>query len=662
MTTMREAAVQLTEPRRPVAANPPAEAPAWSKVVVDAGDYCVVIPTPVAVSRPSLDLAGLPAPRGGTAELWQRDDFCAELQSLVQLCADGEEQHYEAAYELARAGRRRFEINLYPGHTPGPAHVVLVIRDITERRRAESHLQLLLQIVHFLSVSPDLSFAATSILKRLCAVSNWPLGELWTPNPEGAVELFSAAHRPDLAGGEQFRRDTAGLTLPINEGLLADLWSGSSVYIADLTTDATFLRAAAAARAGFRSAFAIPLKSGEQTLGVMLFFLTGDKPPDQHWMTLAHAVAAELGAVFHRVRMQEQLDSFFNRSLDMHCLAGSDGFLKRVNPAWTRTLGYDTEELLSRPLIEFVHPEDRSVFRENLSKLGQGEDLTAVEVRCLCKDGSPKWTLWNATPLPNQDLVIATGRDITERKHTEAAVLRSEEHYRDLFHQAYQMQENLRRLSDRVLKVQEQERSRISRDLHDEVGQALTAINMNLAILRNTFASSPVETERRLRDSQDLIERTMETIHDFSRELRPAMLDDLGLLPALRNYVTSFTERTGIAVQLHATQSENIEQLDSERKTVVYRIVQEGLNNVAKHADAKRVEIVIAGSHYDVRLQLGDDGQGFSPGSTSPASAPKQLGLLGLAERVRLVGGEFALTSMPDHGTILRATIPFKSV
>ncbi|MDB6115216.1 MAG: domain S-box-containing protein [Lacunisphaera sp.] len=651
---MIDQAIPLMEDR-PASAAPPDGVTSWPRSLAGSEDCCVVLTAADDLLRPP---GGVRSPL--IAELWDRPDFLAQFPPLARRCLEGEEQHFEAGFDCPQSGPRRFEINLYPGPMPELRQAIVVIRDITARKRVENHLQLLLEIVHLLSFSPDLASATTSILKRLCAVSMWPLGEVWIPTPDGAIELFSAAHRADFAAGAKFHRETGGLTLRIGEGLLAELWGGNPAFIPDLAVDPAVFRAPAAAEAGFQSAFAIPLKSGEHTLALMLFFLTGDQRPDGHWMSLAHAIAAELGAVFNRERMQEQLDSFFNHSLDMHCLAGLDGFLKRVNPAWTRTLGYSTGELLSRPLIELIHPEDRPLFLEKISRLADGEDLTALEVRCVCRDDSTKWTLWNATPLPTQHLIIATSRDITERKRTENAVLQSEEHYRDLFHQAFQMQENLRKMSDRVLKIQEHERSRISRDLHDEVGQALTAINMNLAVLRNMLVGSPPDVERRVADTQSLIEQTMGSIHNFSRELRPAMLDDLGLLPALRNYVKSFIERTSIAIQLDATQSEIIEQLDSERKTVVYRIVQEGLNNVAKHAGAKRVEIVIAGSMHDVRLQVADDGKGFSLG-TQPEASPKQLGLLGLAERARLVGGEFAIASLPERGTILRATIPFKA-
>ncbi|HWA25485.1 MAG TPA: PAS domain-containing sensor histidine kinase [Lacunisphaera sp.] len=519
-------------------------------------------------------------------------------------------------------------------------------------------LQLLLDSAHLISESPDLAAATTSIIQRFCAVSGWVLGEMWVPAPGGAFELYCFGQGPDLPRGKRFPPAAPGQTLRLPEKLSEPLRRGEPVFVPDLQVEPDVFRARAAQRAGIHSGYLIPLRCAEQTPAVLLFFLAGDQPPEPPWTSVAGAIAAELAAVFQRERTQEQLNSFFNRSLDMHCLAGFDGFLKRVNPAWTRTLGYEMDELLSRPLIEFIHPEDRPLLLEKFAFLGHGEDLTSVEVRCLSKDESFKWTLWSATPLPSQHLIIATARDITVRKRTEATVAQSEEHYRDLFHQAFQMQDNLRRMSDRVLKIQEHERARISRDLHDEVGQALTAINMNLAILRNAMVGCAPELEHRISDTQGLIENTMDTIHNFSRELRPAMLDDLGLLPALRNYVKIFMERTKIQVSLSIEGQSHVEELDSERKTVIYRIVQEGLNNVVKHANATKVDVVLRGIPENVHLEVSDNGRGFRLGARAE-SAPQQLGLLGLAERARLVGGEFVVASMPDRGTILRATVPF---
>ncbi|SDS41166.1 PAS domain-containing sensor histidine kinase [Opitutus sp. GAS368] len=551
------------------------------------------------------------------AELWGAEVYRTHLRPQLEKCLAGEEVHYQGRFEFPRTGLRDFEVSLYPYRSDdGRPHAIVLTRDMTEQQRAATELRASQDRYRVLIESAnDVIFMLTTdgriaaLNPAFEALTGWPradwLGQPFAPllHPEDrpvALERFHAIMQGTAEPRRrEYRMRKAGGDYAMGEFTIA------------------------------------PQRKDGVIIG---FFGIGRD-------------------ITERKHAEEQLDRFFNRSLDMHCLAGYDGYLKRVNPAWERTLGFATEELLSRPYLEFVHPDDRAGVMQELIRLQQGQDITAFEMRCPCKDGSIKWTLWNATTLPSQHLIVATGRDITERKRTEEAVLHSEEHYRELFHQAYQMQENLRRLSDRILEVQEQERTRISRDLHDEVGQALTAINVNLAVMQKSLAEAPPEVTQRIADTRQLLEQTMETVHRFSRELRPAMLDDLGLLPALRSYLKSFTERTGIAVRLAAEGAEGVARLDAERKTLVYRVVQEGLNNTAKHAQARQVTVTLTELPQRVQLEVRDDGRGFAPDA-----ATNRLGLLGIAERVRLVNGEFAVESTPGQGTALRIIIPFAPV
>lgn len=247
--------------------------------------------------------------------------------------------------------------------------------------------------------------------------------------------------------------------------------------------------------------------------------------------------------------------------------------------------------------------------------------------------------------------------DSQERKR-EQTVSQNEDYYRELFQHAHETQKKLRRLADQILRVQEQDRARISRDLHDAVGQALTAINVNLAVLGKALASAPHDVVQRLADTRAMLEQTMETVHDFSCELRPAMLDDLGLVPALRSYLKNCVHRTGLPVDLRASREEQIERLTVEQKTVLYRVAQEGLNNAIKHARASRVVVEAAETEGHVCLTIVDDGQGFVVNSQTADEAPGRLGLLGIAERVRLVNGDFSVQSIPGRGTTVRAVVP----
>ncbi|EEF63240.1 histidine kinase [Pedosphaera parvula] len=259
----------------------------------------------------------------------------------------------------------------------------------------------------------------------------------------------------------------------------------------------------------------------------------------------------------------------------------------------------------------------------------------------------------------NQALAIANGnlkREIEERKRAERELRESEEHYRILFNQARLMQENLRHLSSQVLHVQEEERKRISRELHDEVGQALTAVNVSLALLKNAIDIKNVELRNKITDTQKLLEQTMESVHAFSRELRPAMLDDLGLIPTLRSFVKSFARRTGIQVSFWATDA--VEKLAIDQKTVLYRVGQESLTNIAKHAHASHGAVTIRKSKNGFAMEIKDNGKSFQVDQKIALKGKNRLGLLGIQERVKLADGEFKVESTPGKGTKLLVWIP----
>jgi len=250
-------------------------------------------------------------------------------------------------------------------------------------------------------------------------------------------------------------------------------------------------------------------------------------------------------------------------------------------------------------------------------------------------------------------------REITGRKRTEKALRESQDHYRLLFHEARLMQENLRNLSNQILHVQEAERKRISRELHDEVGQALTALDTNLAMLQRNGSVDRELLKRRIGDMHTLLSQTMDCVHRFARELRPAILDELGLLPALRSYLKGFAERTGLRVHFKA--GSEAEKLDDEQKTALFRVCQESLTNVARHAHASQVTASLRQLGNGVRLQITDDGKAFCVEQQLSSKGKKRLGLLGMQERVRLLNGRFAIKSIRGKGTTVTVEVPFKA-
>jgi PAS domain S-box-containing protein len=250
-------------------------------------------------------------------------------------------------------------------------------------------------------------------------------------------------------------------------------------------------------------------------------------------------------------------------------------------------------------------------------------------------------------------------QEITRRHAAEKALTKSERHALGLLEQSQHMQEQLRMLSRKVLTAQEQERKRISRDLHDVIAQTLTSINLRLATLKGDIMIAPEDLEQNIVRTQRLVEDSVNIVHQFARELRPTVLDDLGLVPALHSFMKGFKEQTGIHLSLTAFPT--VEQVSEDKRTVLYRVVQEALNNIAQHAKASRVDVTIhkVKASNEICMKIKDDGQGFKPDEQARGKKRHRLGLLGMRERLEMINGTFAVESAPGKGTTILAQIPF---
>jgi signal transduction histidine kinase len=216
-------------------------------------------------------------------------------------------------------------------------------------------------------------------------------------------------------------------------------------------------------------------------------------------------------------------------------------------------------------------------------------------------------------------------------------------------------EKRLRWLSHELVHTQEEERKLISRELHDEIGQMLTGIRMVFGNAERLRSEDEEDFRRQISEGRHLAEQTLQKVRNLASGLRPSMLDDLGLEPAIKWQAREFSRRSGIPVDFK-TDGE-LEKIPEYMRTCVYRVVQESLTNCARHARAKSVRIDLHGGLTDLCLSVGDDGVGFDPGRTSA----RGLGLLGIQERVRELGGTVTLDSQPGRGTVLRAVIPMKT-
>lgn len=247
-------------------------------------------------------------------------------------------------------------------------------------------------------------------------------------------------------------------------------------------------------------------------------------------------------------------------------------------------------------------------------------------------------------------------KEIIRLGKVEAALRNSESDCRKSLEKSEDLKVRLRALSRQILSTQEDERKMISHELHDVIAQTLAMINLRLASMKTEAGINSKRLVRNISLTQKMITKSAESVYQFARELRPAALDDLGLIPALHSLMRAFTKRTG--VRTHLTVFKGVEKLSAVKRTVIYRISQEAITNVGRHARAESVEVRIRREAKFVQLVVIDDGISFQAGQTPPARGKSRLGLLGMRERVEMIGGSFEIESAPGKGTKIIARIP----
>jgi PAS domain S-box-containing protein len=347
---------------------------------------------------------------------------------------------------------------------------------------------------------------------------------------------------------------------------------------------------------------------------------------------------------------EERLRAIFDSEPECVKLLSADGCVLEMNPSGLRIVEADSfAEMANRCVYPLIVPGDLPKFQALLQRVFQGESGT-LEFEIVGLKGTRRCLETHATPLRNEqgEVVASLGvtRDITDRKRANDELRES--------------RERLQALSRQLLEVQEQERRRIARELHDEIGQALTGIKLNLNALQQSMRSdADLETWK---DTVGIVNQTLEQVRNLSLDLRPSMLDDLGLAAALRWYLDRQARRAGFASQFISMSAKTGVSQDQELETVCFRIAQEGLTNIVRHAKARHVKLELRHDDSELQLLIADDGIGFDVhAARERAKHGNSLGLLGMEERVRLLGGSLQIDSEPTRGTRLRVRFPVLS-
>ena len=365
-----------------------------------------------------------------------------------------------------------------------------------------------------------------------------------------------------------------------------------------------------------------------------------------------------------------------------------EGRILEANLTGAALLGVDRTPLINRRFPRFVAPASQAVFLAFLAAVFAGTAEQVCEAALLKQTGEPFWANIHGAPTlsvrgPRRWCRVAVSdittlkhsqeahrrmealtvtnrelqREIIRRQAVEDALTASEQHQTQLLEQSRAMQDQLRHLSHRILQAQEEERKRISRELHDEITQTLVGINVHLETLVRDAQGHPDGFKQKIARTQRLVEKSVHIVHQFARELRPTALDDLGLISTLHSFLKEFTKRTGIRVGFKAFAA--VDQLESASRIVLYRVVQSALTNVAQHAQASRVTVSLRELPGAVRLEIADNGKSFDVEPVMRVTRHKRLGLISMRERLEMVGGSFAVKSAPDHGTTVIGQIPF---
>ncbi|MGC9364750.1 MAG: PAS domain S-box protein [Fidelibacterota bacterium] len=321
------------------------------------------------------------------------------------------------------------------------------------------------------------------------------------------------------------------------------------------------------------------------------------------------------------------------------------GRLTFTNKYGIRSLGYSQEDLNKGiDLLQLFIPSERQRVRENIRSILQGNPSRGNEYISLRKDGTTFQSLFYSNAIIQNDKPVGLRGvviDIDDRKRAESDLKES--------------RDQLRNLAAHLQTIREEERLIIAREIHDELGQALTALKMDLIWLQKRLAPDQPEPLEKVHSMSELVDSTIQTVRRISTELRPGLIDDLGLQAAMEWYCGEFCGRTGIDCKMELDNDEF--HLEQDRVIAVFRIFQEALTNVVRHAKATKIFISLHRNSDLLTMEIKDNGIGITE---DQIHSPKSLGLVGLRERVNPWGGRVVISGARNVGTTVKVTLPIQ--
>jgi PAS domain S-box-containing protein len=545
----------------------------------------------------------------------------------------------------------------------------VLVRDITERKRQEEKQRIecefqntLHQIAVGMLSQLDLMELLKTIVNKLADLIDASFGWICLVEP-GQEEI-------ELKVYAGLSHQYVGCRLRKGEGLAGQVWETNQPLAIDDYT-AWPGRPSKFDDAEVGPTAAVPLVLGSEVIGVLgLSRASGGRPLNDNELEHMGRFATLASIALQNARLYSSAQQeLTDRKLAEEALKESeeryravveqspDGiFLEDVetrrlleaNTTFQELLGYSLEEIRRMSIYDIVSA-DRQDINQRFKKILRSKGPFAHERKYRRKDGSlvHVWLSNKVISYGGRRVICTLVRDLTERKKTE------EERER-LLQQVMTSRRRLQLLSQRLVRAQEEERRLIARELHDEIGQSLTVAKIHLQSAKESRDQSTVS--QRLNEAVYTLEVALQQVRSLSLDLRPSLLDDLGLLPTLHWYLDRWAEQTGVLIRLEADPIER--RFHPDLEISCYRIVQEALTNVIRHAQAQQVTVEIRDIGDELHLIIHDDGVGFDVQDALEQTARGgSLGLLGMQERVQSVGGEIQFESAPGKGTEIRVRL-----
>ena len=356
--------------------------------------------------------------------------------------------------------------------------------------------------------------------------------------------------------------------------------------------------------------------------------------------------------------------------------------VKYINRTMTAVFGYDINDFKKINLVETIHPDDRDMVANRIDRMLAGVDSQAlVSCRAITKTGGIKWLNLTAKPImwDGREARLDILTDVTRHKTLEEELLRAHAEMEDRIRkrtaelseantqlkaeaeEREKAQERVLSLTQKLIRIQEDERQRISRDLHDNVAQDLSSIMLKMETLFDDQSCVNDELRHRGKNVTDILHKAIASVRDIAYGLRPPALEQLGLASALKNLCEDVGSKHSYSVDFFATGIEDV-PMDFDAELNVYRMVQEAVRNISRHAGASRATIRMVKSHPDILIRIEDNGRGFDREQRlKEAVAEKRMGVRSMEERARLIGGTMEIQSLPGTGTRVLFKIPIEN-